>query len=89
MSKELLLSSAVAATWLTLSFLSFGVLYGLASAVLGPFTLMAWENALGQVELLQGVTIGRLAVWFYGLAMFASVLPINYYWLRRERRTGE
>ncbi len=83
MKRELVLASVVAATWLTLSFLAFGLLYGFAGSVVGPLKLMAWEESLGRIYLWNGMSIARLSVWLYGALVFAVVLPINYYWLRR------
>jgi hypothetical protein len=89
MFRELLLSTVLAATWLTLSFLLCGVLYGLAGSLFGPFQLMAWEESLGTIRLWNGMSIGRVSVWMYGIAVFVSVLPVNYYWLRRLHRQSQ
>lgn len=86
MYRELFVATLTAAVWLTLCFLLFGMLYGLAGTVIGPARLMMWEASLGQVRLPYGVTISRISVWLYGLAVFAAVLPVNFYWLRRLHR---
>jgi hypothetical protein len=83
MLRELVLSSVVAATWLTLAFLDFGLAYGLLGWLVGTIELIAWEGSLGRIYLWNGVSIARVSVWLYGAVVFAAVLPVNYYWIRR------
>ncbi len=89
MMRELILATFVSAVWLTLVFLFFGALHGLVAAPVGPIQLMEWEEALGRLYLRNGVSIARISLWIYGAAMFAAVLPVNYYWMRRLRRASD
>ncbi len=86
MTRELLFATVVSAAWLTLCFLAFGFLYAMLSGIVGPFRLMAWEGMFGHIDLGFGATVARGALWMYGVAMFAALAPVNYYWLGRLHR---
>lgn len=89
MLRELILATALSAVWLTLSFLFFGVVHGVIGSLVGPIELMVWEDSLGRIDLWNGVSIARISLWIYGLAVFVAVLPVNYYWMRRLRSTSD
>ncbi|MDX1739792.1 MAG: hypothetical protein R3178_00800 [Rhodothermales bacterium] len=89
MLRELILATVVSSIWLTLNFLFFGALHGFVGSLVGPLELMAWEESLGRIYLWNGVSIARISLWLYGLVVFAGVLPVNYYWMRRLRRPSE
>ncbi len=84
MYRELFVSTVLSAAWLSMCFVAFGFLYGVVSEIVGPFRLMAWEGALGHIEMLGGkISIGRVSIWIYAAFMTAACLPINRYWQRR------
>ncbi len=91
MHRELFVSTILSALWLSVCFVAFGFLYGLISKIVGPFRLMAWEGAFGQIEMLGGsISIGRVSIWAYSVLMIGACLPINRYWQRRleDARSG-
>jgi hypothetical protein len=84
MHRELVLSSFVAAGWLSLCFLVFGTLFSLSAVLLGPGAFFSFLDSLGTIHLGPSIQIERVSLLMYGACMVLACIPVNYYWLKRE-----
>jgi len=86
MNREVVLATVVSATWLSICFVSFGVLYSIMVAV-GGAKFLELEQASGWIDLVHGASISRLSLGAYVGAMLLATFPINLYWSRRLNRS--
>ncbi len=82
--KQLVVISIVSAMWLALCFVALGFIYIGIGYLFDPSGLMQFEDRWGHYHLAGRMSIPKLSVFVYGIAMFIASLPINYYWIRRR-----